>query len=87
MERAYSRAAAQREAAVEAGNDEIRETNELIGALLAEITGAKPSSDPNFWREWWHDQNDAEIAVAAGTLPGTAVFTGVGELLSHDLAL
>ena len=81
MQLGYQLAATRREAWVAARNAQIRETNRIIGAVLAEITGAEPSADPNYWREWWHAENDAEIDKAL------VVRTGEGEVRKANASL
>jgi hypothetical protein len=47
-------------AAAEAFNDRIRDFNERVIAVLADIAGNDPVQDPRKWWQWWQSESDLQ---------------------------
>jgi hypothetical protein len=49
-----------RERELEATNERMRELNERVIAVLADVSGKEPNSDARQWWQWWSDQTDSQ---------------------------
>lgn len=62
---------AAREREVQAFNERTEELNGRIGAVLSAVSGKDPSSTPQVWWDWWHQESDTQLAGGKQTVAVT----------------